>query len=243
VSDALAHPESARHGPVRAFPRRRFARRRGKPFLRLSYCAVTTGTTLLLVRHGETPANTGGIWHGSIDSPLTDRGRAQAARVAGLIATAYADASAVYTSNLQRARLTAEAIADALGFVPRVEVGLREYDLGSWEGKTYHELFHEHRFFERIKSDPHFAPHGGESPHTVTERLVAALLAIAASHPGERVVVVTHGGALSMAMGRLLDGSYSNWHQVMDNCGLSELVLEPTPPLLRFNLNDHLADL
>jgi len=204
---------------------------------------VKTRTTLLLVRHGETPANTDGIWHGSIDSPLTDRGRAQAARVARLIETTYADASAVYTSDLQRARLTAEAIAAVLGFEPRVETGLREYDLGTWEGKTYHELFHEHRFFERIKTDPHFAPHGGESPHTVTERLVAALGAIAAGHPGERVVIVTHGGALSMAMGRILDGSYANWHQVMDNCGLSELVLEPKPALLRFNHNEHLAGL
>lgn len=199
-------------------------------------------TTLILVRHGETPANTDGVWHGSIDTPLSPRGQRQAARVAELIGATYTDAAAVYTSDLQRARHTAAPIGEALGFVPRVESGLREYDLGSWEGTTYHDLFHEHKFFEHIKTDPHFAPHGGESPHQVTERLVGALNGIAAGHPRQRVVVVTHGGALSMAMGALIDGSYANWHKVMDNCGVSELVLEPEPKLLSFNRNEHLAD-
>jgi probable phosphoglycerate mutase len=203
---------------------------------------VQSRTTLILVRHGETSANTGGVWHGSIDTPLSERGHRQAARAAEWIASAYADAAAVYTSDLQRARNTAAPIAAALGFVPQVVAGLREYDLGSWEGTTYHDLFHHHKFFEHIKTDPHFAPHGGESPQQVAERLVDALGAIAADHPRQRVVVVTHGGALSMAMGALLDGTYANWHKVMDNCGVSELVLEPKPELLRFNHNDHLAD-
>jgi broad specificity phosphatase PhoE len=204
---------------------------------------VSSQTTLILVRHGETPANIDRVWHGSIDSPLTERGQLQAGRAAAWIAATYADAAAVYTSHLQRARLTAEAIGAALGLAPRLDEMLREYDLGSWEGTSYHDLFHQHQLWHHIKRDPHFAPHGGESPQQVTERIVAALTAIAGAHPRERVVIVTHGGALSMAMGALLDGSYSNWHRVMDNCAVSELVLEPAPALLRFNHNQHLCDL
>ena len=56
--------------------------------------------TLIVVRHGETSANLSGVWHGSTDTPLTERGRAQAARVAAFLAEAYADATAVYTSGM-----------------------------------------------------------------------------------------------------------------------------------------------
>jgi broad specificity phosphatase PhoE len=204
---------------------------------------VNSRTVLILVRHGETSANTDGVWHGSLDTPLSPRGSQQAARVAGHIATAFPEVTAVYTSNLQRARHTAEAIAAALGLGARIDDALREYHLGSWEGKSFADLYHEENFFHHIKADPNFAPHGGESPREVTDRLTGALRSIAAGHARERVVVVTHGGALSMAMGALLDGSYANWHSVMDNCAISELVFEPAPELLTFNFIEHLADL
>lgn len=195
------------------------------------------------MRHGETSANTDGVWHGSLDTPLTPRGAQQAARVAGHIAGAFPEVTAVYTSNLQRARHTAEAIAVELGLTPRVDEGLREYHLGSWEGKSFADLYHQENFFHHIKTDPDFAPHGGESPQEVADRLTGALRAIAAGHLHERVVVVTHGGALSMAMGALIDGSYAKWHSVMDNCAVSELAFDPAPELLTFNFTEHLTDL
>ena len=195
---------------------------------------------LTLVRHGETSANLAGVWHGSTDGPLTDRGREQAQRVARFLRDRYADASAVYTSPLLRARDTARAIALSLALEPRLEDGLREYDLGSWEGKTYRELHETHRLWDEMRRDPDFAPHGGESPRQVTERITAALRHIGAGHPGERVIVVTHGGALSMALAAIVDGDYTRWRRVMSNCAVSELVLEPAPELLSFNQTDHL---
>jgi broad specificity phosphatase PhoE len=195
---------------------------------------------LTLVRHGETPANLEGVWHGSIDSPLTPRGQAQADAVAGYLGERFPDAAHVYSSHLQRARRTAGAISERLGLSVRVERDLGEYDLGSWEGKTYASLFSEHKLFEHMKNDPEFAPHGGESPRQVAERFGGALRRIAAEHPAQRVIVVAHGGALSIAMGLLLDGDYREWKKVMDNCAVSELVLEPAPDLLSFNHTDHL---
>ena len=91
-----------------------------------------------------------------------------------------------------------------------------------------------------MKQDPHFAPHGGESPSQVAERLTGTLRRIAGRHPGERVVVVTHGGALSIALGLLLDDDYSSWNRMVKNCAISELVLEPRPELVSFNRIDHL---
>jgi len=201
---------------------------------------VQQRTILTLVRHGETSANLSGVWHGSTDAPLNDRGREQALRVARFLQGRHSDWSALYTSPLLRAHDTARAIGLPLGLEPRVERGLVEYHLGSWEGKSYRELHETHRLWDEMRRDPDFAPHGGESPRQVTERLTSALRRIGVQHPGERVIVVTHGGALSMALAAILDGDYTRWRRVMSNCAVSELVFEPAPELLSFNQTDHL---
>ncbi|HVH19225.1 MAG TPA: histidine phosphatase family protein [Myxococcota bacterium] len=201
--------------------------------------ASQRATSLVVVRHGETSANTDGVWHGSTDTPLTARGHAQARCVAERLARECSDVVAIYSSDLRRALDTATPIARALGLEVQTERGLREYDLGSWEGKTYRELLTEHRLWDHMRADPHYAPHGGESPLGVAERLCATLRAIALRHEGSRVVVVSHGGALSLAFGLLLDRDYGQWRRVMDNCAVTELTLEPLA-LLRFNDKTHL---
>lgn len=198
---------------------------------------------LTLVRHGETPANTGGVWHGSTDTPLSDRGREQALRVGAHLAASGQPFSHIYSSPLQRARHTAEAIARGLGLEIAEEPGLSEFDLGSWEGKTYKELHLEYKLWDHMKVDPHFAPHGGESPQQVVDRYVGALRRIALDHAGEHVIVVGHGGALSMALAELIEGAYTAWGKVMNNCGVTELWFEPTPRVERFNFTDHLEGL
>ena len=195
---------------------------------------------LLVVRHGETAANTGGVWHGSTDTPLSERGHLQAARVGAHVADRYPDVRRIFTSPLQRARHTAEAIGRALSLEPQPVAELSEFDRGSWEGKTYQELHETHRLWHNIKRDPHFAPHGGESPRQVTDRLTGALRDIADRHPGEQTVVVAHGGSLSMAFAELIDGDYSQWRGVMGNCALSELSFGPAPVLGLFDQQEHL---
>ena len=195
---------------------------------------------LVLVRHGETSANLEGVWHGSTDGPLTERGHAQAGRVAGWLRSEWPDARALYTSPLRRARDTARAIAESTGLEPRVEAALVEYHLGEWEGKSYRELHETHRLWDEMRRDPDFAPHGGESRRQVTDRVTGALQRIGASHAGERVIVVVHGGALALALAALIDGDAARWGRVMANCAVSELVLEPAPALLSFNRRDHL---
>lgn len=198
-------------------------------------------TLLTLVRHGETSANLTGVWHGSTDTPLTERGQRQAERVAEHLATRHAgEVRALYASPLQRARHTAEAIGRAMALEPRLEPGIAEYDLGSWEEKTYKELIQERELWQNMMRDPDFAPHGGESPRDVVERFRASLLRISAEHPGERVVLVSHGGAMAMMMAALLRGQLGQWYEPMHNCAISELVLHPEPELVSFNQHDHL---
>jgi probable phosphoglycerate mutase len=163
--------------------------------------------------------------------------------VAAHLEAAGVGVAALYSSALRRARDTAAPIERALGVPLRIDPDLREYDIGAWEGRSFAELYERERFFEHIRSDPHFAPHGGESPRQVTDRLRRALERIAAAHSGGRVVVVVHGGALSMTLAEMLEGHYTRWGKVMDNAAVTELVLEPRPALLCFNRTEHLADL
>jgi broad specificity phosphatase PhoE len=204
---------------------------------------MTSESIITLVRHGETSANQDGIWHGSTDTPLSERGHLQAARVASFVAESFDNVTAVYSSPLERARHTAQPIAEALGLTVVTHAGLSEYDLGSWEGKSYAELHSEYRLWHHIKRDPDYAPHGGESPRQVSDRYAAALHEIVEQHTNTRIVVVGHGGALSMTLGLILDRDYSQWRRVMSNCAVTELVLAPEPALLRFNHTKHLEDL
>jgi broad specificity phosphatase PhoE len=199
-------------------------------------------SVLTIVRHGETHANVLGVWHGSIDTELTERGRLQARRVAAELAAALPRPTALYSSPLRRAHDTARAIAAVLALEARLEADLAEYHLGEFEGKSYRELIAEHRLFERMREDPDWGPGGGESPRQVATRCAAALQRIARAHPGERVVVVSHGGALTLGLGLLLDADPGAWRRVMDNCGITELSLEPTPTLHCFNRVSHLED-
>jgi probable phosphoglycerate mutase len=162
--------------------------------------------------------------------------------VAEHLAATRADASALYASPLTRARDTAHPIAERLGLAARIEDDLREYHLGAWEGISYAELVREHRLFERMRADPDWQPGGGESARQVAERLAGQLVAIAARHAGERVIVVSHGGALTLGLGLLLDRELSAWRRVMDNCAISDLVFDPAPSLVRWNDVAHLAD-
>lgn len=199
--------------------------------------------SLTIVRHGETSANTGGVWHGSLDTLLTPRGERQAERVALHVARTRGDATALYASPLARAQRTAAPIAERLRVELRADAELSEYDLGAWEGRSYAELVREHRLFERMSQDPDWRPGGGESARGVATRIAGALRRIAEQHRGERVIVVTHGGALTLGLGLLLDQDPSAWRRVMDNAAVSELELEPQPRLLRFNETLHLAGL
>jgi probable phosphoglycerate mutase len=204
---------------------------------------MSAQTILTLVRHGETTANVEGIWHGSIDTELTERGLRQAERVARHLAETRPHAAAVYSSPLIRSRRTALPIADALGLEARIEPDLTEYHLGSLEGVSYHELIGEHRLFERMREEPDHSPGGGESPRQVAERYAGALRRIAEAHPGENPIVVAHGGALTLGLALLVDGDVTSWRSVMANCAVSDLALGPRPELLSFNHTDHLEGL
>ena len=154
-------------------------------------------TELLLVRHGESVWNREGRWQGHADPPLTDEGRRQARALAGELAAL--DPVAVYSSDLVRARETAEIVAAPLGLGVKTTRDLREIDVGEWQGLTWAEL--ESRYPDGVARHREGIPgwKHGESQEHLGERVLSALRQIECEHPEERVVVVTHGGPLRTA--------------------------------------------
>ncbi|MBN9142097.1 MAG: histidine phosphatase family protein [Micrococcales bacterium] len=144
-------------------------------------------TELYLVRHGETDWNAARRIQGRTDIPLNDAGRAQARQAAELLGRRRWDA--VYASPLSRAHETAAIIADRLGLGEVTDVdALVERDYGAAEGMSFEQI--EALYPEGVR-----AP-GQETRAEVAGRVVPALLALAERHPGERLVVVSHGGAI-----------------------------------------------
>jgi len=164
---------------------------------------------LLLVRHVQSEWNAVGRWQGQADPPLTDLGRAQARAAA----RAVGGVDAVFSSDLQRARETADIIGESIGVGPVIEdAGLRERDAGEWSGLTRDEIHERYPGF--LPDDRHrtFAPGAdGELQRppgweTDTDLLARVLLALARVHlvVGEGDgLVVTHGGVIYVIEGFL----------------------------------------
>ena len=151
-------------------------------------------TTILLARHGESDWNRERRWQGHADRPLTEHGVEQAHALAERLGDI--DLDAVYSSDLLRARATAEAVAAPRGLDVRIVPDLREVDVGSWSGLTREEAR------DRFPSDFVRWLDGsqgwgdGETYETMSERVLAALATIIAAHPEGRVLVVAHGGPI-----------------------------------------------
>ena len=151
-------------------------------------------TTILLARHGETDWNSERRWQGHSDQPLNDRGREQARALAAELAERPIDA--VYSSDLLRARNTAQIVAAELGLEIRIDPGLREVDVGTWSGLAHSEIEASDPDGFRRWQEGGKGWERGESYDEMGERVVASVIAIAAAHPGETVLVVTHGGSI-----------------------------------------------
>ena len=155
-------------------------------------------TRLCLVRHGETEWNAARRIQGQIDIGLNATGHRQA-EAAGrwLVAAAI---GAIYSSDLQRAWLTAQAIGRALGLAPQANPALRERRYGVFEGLTYDEAKRNHpagyAAFEGRNADYNFE--NGESLTVMFDRVTDALREIVGRHAGRNVVVVVHGGVLDI---------------------------------------------
>jgi probable phosphoglycerate mutase len=158
---------------------------------------------IILIRHGETAWNAERRLQGHLDIPLNPEGERQAKLLAEALAPEAIDL--VVSSDLQRARQTAQAVATARKLTVHTEPGLRERCYGGFEGMLYAEI--EQRFpvefaAWQARDIDGVLPDGKNSGETFREfyaRATDAILAIAAAHPGRNIALVAHGGVLECA--------------------------------------------
>jgi len=156
--------------------------------------------TLFLFRHGETDWNREGRLQGHTDTPLNQTGLVQAQALSEILRPHRLDA--VVSSDLSRARNTAQIVAEALGLPLFTDAGLRETDVGAAEGLLWSDA--KTRFgeglTERWYSDGDVAFPGGETGTETRIRGLAALQRFAAAQPFRRIGVSTHGAMLRQLM-------------------------------------------
>jgi len=169
-------------------------------------------TLIYLLRHGEVMGAQMRRFIGHLDVALSPRGesqsRIQAARLGQVPLTA------IYTSDLSRARVTGTIIGAAHGLVPTVVPALREMDMGRWDGLTGAEIAErEPQAFEKWMAQiGEFPFPGGESVPDLVARVWPAVAAIVTKHHAQSIAIVAHGGtnrailcrALGLPLARLL---------------------------------------
>jgi probable phosphoglycerate mutase len=188
---------------------------------------LDSSTRILAIRHGETLWNRAARIQGHTDIGLSPLGLAQAERLALALQEEAIDA--VYASDLSRAAQTAEALLRLRPELPplQLDAGLRERAFGVFEGLTWQEIAEQapeqSERWRRREAD--FGPPGGESLGDFYERSIAALQRLAEAHPGQSLVLVSHGGVLDClyraATGQSLQAPRS-W--VLGNASINRLL-------------------
>lgn len=153
---------------------------------------------LLLLRHGESTWNAEGRFQGWADPPLTTLGEQQAVdAAAGLSGLGF---TRVCSSDLTRARRTAEALAEALGLGEvLIDSGLRERNGGAFEGHTAEENRARYpQCFDAATGRVISVPPDGEDDDALRARVLPSLFELCRRFSGETLLVVTHGGVIRM---------------------------------------------
>lgn len=181
-----------------------------------------TTCRLLLVRHVTAEGN--GRFQGQRDVPLSKIGRQEL----GLLCEKCArhPVRAVYSSDLRRARETAEAVACKLGLEVEVRPALREIHFGEWEGLTWNQIAERHprlasQWMKRFPLQP--IP-GGEPLREFKKRIAAAVSDIAAANRGHCALIVTHAGVIRFTLGKVLGLPARNLFRLAQDPGALSII-------------------
>jgi probable phosphoglycerate mutase len=188
-------------------------------------------TSIVLVRHGQTPT-TGDVLPGrAAGLHLADKGREQADAAAARLASS--KATAVYASPLERARETAAPIAKALGLKVQIDRGLLECDFGDWTGRKLKELakLSEWKTVQRYPSGFRFP--GGESFSEMQTRITSTLARLRAKHQGEAVVCVSHADPIKAAVADALGTHLDLFQRIIINpCSMTTIAYSDAGPMV-----------
>lgn len=184
-----------------------------------------TGVRVVLLRHGQTDYNAQGRLQGQVDIPLNDVGHIQAKEAAHHVAALRPDV--IISSDLLRAKVTAEYLAAELDQPIQLDERIRERSFGQWEGLTREEI--KDGWPDQFKVWRTWGnPEGidAESRSEVGIRMVSGIeAAVSAAGENKTIVVVSHGAAITAAITVLLGHDPDTWRGVasMQNCHWSVL--------------------
>jgi alpha-ribazole phosphatase len=173
---------------------------------------------VLFIRHAET--DMAGRFCGHSDPDLNDKGRKQLTELAHLLSTEAIDA--VYSSDLRRAKRTAQAIAEARKVPLSLRPALREIDFGHWEGLSWEQIEQRDPLYARkwMAGYPLLPAPWGESFQAFEERILQEVNQLLDSSHGP-MAVVTHAGALRVVMRHLCGCSdLDAWQQTQEYCSV-----------------------
>ena len=180
---------------------------------------------IYLIRHGQTAANNGKMFQGSMDNSLNVLGLAQAEKLGEYFRQLKVDA--IYSSPMLRARMTAAAIATKKNMAYRTVDGLQEANFGQWEGMTFDEIYKRwpeqmDKFFTQPAS---WEPPGGESFPVVQKRALTAFQQILdRTEEGQTVAIVSHGGIIRVQLCHILGMPLDNmWRLSAHNVSVTSL--------------------
>lgn len=182
---------------------------------------------LVLVRHGESNWNRTGLVQGWRDPHLSTHGENQTKLLARKLSANHF--KAIYSSPLRRAYQSAKILAAALGVSIKTCEGLKEMHLGKWEGKPLKRIEQEYpgmpsRWFERptgVKIP------GGESIASFRKRVITTLDEIRERHHDENIIVVAHGGVISIYLVHLLGMDPDRiWRIPLKNAAITTLIFD-----------------
>jgi broad specificity phosphatase PhoE len=194
-----------------------------------------------LIRHGQTDWNLEGRLQGQLDVPLNITGLNQVRELADQLAEK--KFYALYSSDLMRARQTAEIIAGRLNLPITFDPRLREISQGQFEGMLFSDVMlkFEKAMTDRSRNPVHSRMPGGESLAELAARFKEALDEIACVHPIQPVLVVAHGLAIATMLCRVrnypMESAYSH---IPENATAEFINLKPENCS---NLHDPLPDL
>lgn len=203
-------------------------------------------TTLILVRHGETPWNALGKIQGCTNTNLEETGKRQAHLLASGLSKSAQETTTIYSSPLNRALETADIIGSTLKLPVQIKEALTEINFGLWEGHSFKEVKELYKEdYERWLTDTKEAPiSGGESLKAASLRAKDCLYQIAHAHPNETVIVVSHCGFIKTAILGLFDLKMTMYHQLaLSNCCISTVRIndDQKPILMMLNDTSHLT--
>ena len=161
---------------------------------------------------------------GRTDAPLSQRGLDQARQMAERLSTA--QLSAVYSSDLERARKTAEIVAKRNNLEIQASSAWREIDMGEWEGRTVAALYRDApQLVGQLFNDPaSFEYPQGESFAAFTARVRTALDQLLSIHGSGEVVLVAHGGVCRTIIGTALGIPPKNWLRLAQDYGCLNVI-------------------